>query len=75
MNISTRSLLIDRETADQAKESAQRSLIEFSRKIASAIDFHDDYNKSESILKRIFEINDYCYTNKSIFFGKNINYK
>lgn len=51
-----RSLLIDREASEQSKESAQRSLVEFCRKISSAIDFHDDPPKVEPLLKRVYEI-------------------
>lgn len=48
--------MIDREAAEQAKDHSQRGLIEFCRKIASAIDFHEDQGKTEQILKRIYDI-------------------
>jgi hypothetical protein len=52
----SRSLLIDREASDQSKESAQRSLAEFCRKISSAIDFHEDSSKTDLVLKKVYEI-------------------
>ncbi len=57
MIIYFRSLLIDREASEQSKENAQRSLVEFCRKISSAIDFNEgDQPKTEPLLKRVYEI-------------------
>jgi len=48
--------MIDREAAEQGKDTTDRSHLEFCRKISSAIDFHEDQPKMELLLKRIHEI-------------------
>lgn len=51
-----RSVMIDREAAEQSKEHSQRGLVEFCRKVASAMDVSEDQPKNEVLLKRIYDL-------------------
>lgn len=48
--------MIDREAAEQSKEHSQRGLVEFCRKVASAMDVGEDQPKNEVLLKRIYDL-------------------
>ena len=48
-------MLIDREAAEQAKDHAQRSLADFCRKLASAIDSHEE-PKPDNLLKKVYDM-------------------
>ncbi|CAG7721056.1 unnamed protein product [Allacma fusca] len=49
-----RSILIDREASDQAKDHAQRNLVDFCRKLASAIECHEE-PKPDTLLKKVYD--------------------